>query len=155
MFTLQVIFTKHVIFFQLTTDILIDQYHAERLNECQQLIEDGNCFNANQYYGILTARIYFSNDCLFIEILSARDVVPLDNNGKHCIILVTEIIKIINECFYIDKICLKNVIHISGLSDPFVVVELLPKRIFYDYPPQQTEVLKRSLNPSFDESFEL
>ena len=91
MFTLQVIFTKHVIFFQLTTDILIDQYHAERLNECQQLIEDGNCFNANQYYGILTARIYFSNDCLFIEILSARDVVPLDNNGKHCIILVTEI----------------------------------------------------------------
>ena len=138
---------------QLTTDTLIDQYHAERLNECQQLIEDGNCFNANQYYGILTARIYFSNDCLFIEILSARDVVPLDNNGKHSIILVTEII--IYEILYGDKICLKIVIHLSGLSDPFVVVELLPKRIFYDYPPQQTEVQKRTLNPTFEESFEL
>ena len=138
---------------QLTTDTLIDQYHAERLNECQQLIEDGNCFNANQYYGILTARIYFSNDCLFIEILSARDVVPLDNNGKHCIILVIEII--IYEILYGDKICFKIVIHLSGLSDPFVVVELLPKRIFYDYPPQQTEVQKRTLNPTFEESFEL
>ena len=135
---------------------MIDQYHAERLNECQQLIEDGNCFNANQYYGILTARIYFSNDCLFIEILSARDVVPLDNNGKHSIILVTEIIlTIIYEILYGDKICLKIVIHLSGLSDPFVVVELLPKRIFYDYPPQQTEVQKRTLNPTFEESFEL
>ena len=141
---------------QLTTDTLIDQYHAERLNECQQLIEDGNCFNANQYYGILTARIYFSNDCLFIEILSARDVVPLDNNGKHCINLVTEIIlTIINEVQYGDNICSKILIHISGLSDPFVVVELLPKRIFYDYPPQQTEVQKRTLNPTFEESFEL
>ena len=45
-------------------------------------MEDGNSTNPNQYYGILTARIYFSNDCLFVEILSARDVVPLDNNGK-------------------------------------------------------------------------
>ena len=53
------------------------------------------------------------------------------------------------------KTCLKNVIYISGLSDPFVVVELLPKRIFYDYPPQQTEVQKRTLNPTFEESFEL
>ena len=45
-------------------------------------MEDGNSTNPNQYYGILTARIYFSNDCLFVEILSARDVVPLDNNGN-------------------------------------------------------------------------
>ena len=60
----------------------MDLYHQERLNECQQLMEDGNSTNPNQYYGILTARIYFSNDCLFVEILSARDVVPLDNNGK-------------------------------------------------------------------------
>ena len=68
---------------QLTTDNLIDHYHQERLNECQQLMEDGTIStNPNQYYGILTARIYFSNDCLFVEILSARDVVPLDNNGK-------------------------------------------------------------------------
>ena len=42
-----------------------------------------------------------------------------------------------------------------GLSDPFVVVDLLPKRIFFDYPAQQTEVQKRTLNPVFEESFEL
>ena len=68
--------------FQLPTESLMDLYHQERLNECQQLMEDGNSTNPNQYYGILTARIYFSNDCLFVEVLSARDVVPLDNNGK-------------------------------------------------------------------------
>ena len=44
---------------------------------------------------------------------------------------------------------------LTGLSDPFVVVELLPKRIFPDYPPQQTEVQKRTLMPTFEESFEL
>ena len=44
---------------------------------------------------------------------------------------------------------------ITGLSDPFVVVDLLPKRIFFDYPTQQTEVQKRTLNPVFEESFEL
>ena len=60
----------------------MDLYHQERLADCQQLMEDGNCTNPNQYYGILTARIYFSNDCLFVEVLCARDVVPLDNNGK-------------------------------------------------------------------------
>ena len=45
-------------------------------------MEDGSSTNPGQYYGTLTARIYFSNDVLFVEILSARDVVPLDNNGK-------------------------------------------------------------------------
>ena len=68
--------------FQVPTESLMDLYHQERLNECQQLMEDGNSTNPNQYYGILTARIYFSNDCLFVEVLCARDVVPLDNNGK-------------------------------------------------------------------------
>ena len=34
-------------------------------------------------------------------------------------------------------------------------MELLPKRIFGDYPPQQTEVQKRTLMPTFEESFEL
>ena len=69
-------------YFQLPTESLMDLYHQERLADCQQLMEDGNCTNPNQYYGILTARIYFSNDCLFVEVLCARDVVPLDNNGK-------------------------------------------------------------------------
>ena len=133
----------------------MDLYHQERLNECQQLMEDGNSTNPNQYYGILTARIYFSNDCLFVEILSARDVVPLDNNGKNF-----ENIHIILEDVFVFKLrstssIIYFLIIFAGLSDPFVVVELLPKRIFADYPPQQTEVQKRTLMPTFEESFEL
>ena len=57
----------------------------ERLIECQQLAEDGNrdqSGGVSTYYGMLTVRVYFSNECLFVEILSAKDVVPLDNNGK-------------------------------------------------------------------------
>ena len=63
----------------------------------------------------------FRNDCLFVEVLNARDVIPLDNNG---------------------------------LSDPFVIVELLPKRVF-QCQEQQTHVQKATLNPTFDECFEL
>lgn len=32
-------------------------------------------------YGILTVRVYFNHDSLFVEILKARDVIPLDSNG--------------------------------------------------------------------------
>lgn len=43
----------------------------------------------------------------------------------------------------------------NGLSDPFVIVELVPK---FRYPNQQsfkTKVVSKTLNPVFDESFEL
>ena len=66
-------------------------------------------------------RVYFRNNCLFVEVIRARNVIPLDNNG---------------------------------LSDPFVVVELLPRRVF-QCTEQQTHVQKATLNPVFDECFEL
>ena len=42
----------------------------------------------------------------------------------------------------------------NGLSDPFVIVELLPKRVF-QCPEVQTHIQKATLNPVFDEGFEL
>ncbi|XP_043208999.1 BAI1-associated protein 3-like, partial [Amphibalanus amphitrite] len=40
------------------------------------------------------------------------------------------------------------------LSDPFVIIELLPRHIFSSCVEQQTVVHKRTLNPVFDECFE-
>lgn len=56
-------------------------------------------------------RVYFNHDSLCVEVLSARDVIPLDPNG---------------------------------LSDPFVVLELLPKRLFPKAHEQSTNVQKVS-----------
>ncbi|TRY68734.1 hypothetical protein TCAL_10740 [Tigriopus californicus] len=97
-----------------TTDQLIDKFHLERLDLQQRIQFD------TPLYGILTVRVYFNHDSLFVEILKARDVIPLDSNG---------------------------------LSDPFVVIELLPQRIFNCH-EQQTNIQKATLNPTFDECFE-
>lgn len=43
----------------------------------------------------------------------------------------------------------------TGFSDPFVIVELLPKTVFPLCTEQETKVQKRTLNPLFDECFEL
>lgn len=43
----------------------------------------------------------------------------------------------------------------SGFSDPFVIVELLPKAMFPYSAEQYTDVKKKTLNPLFDECFEL
>ncbi|XP_075161228.1 BAI1 associated protein 3 [Haematobia irritans] len=42
----------------------------------------------------------------------------------------------------------------NGFSDPFVIIELLPRRIFSHCMEQQTNVHKKTLNPIFDECFE-
>ncbi|XP_013146719.1 PREDICTED: BAI1-associated protein 3 [Papilio polytes] len=72
-------------------------------------------------YGSILVRVYFNHDSLSVEVLSARDVIPLDPNG---------------------------------LSDPFVVLELLPKRLFPKAQEQTTNVQKKTLNPVWDECFE-
>ena len=73
-------------------------------------------------YGILTVRAYLNHDSLCVEVINARDVIPLDPNG---------------------------------FSDPFVIIELLPRRTFSHCAEQQTNVKKRTLNPVFEEYFEL
>lgn len=42
----------------------------------------------------------------------------------------------------------------NGFSDPFVIIELLPHRVFPHCNEQQTNVHKKTLHPIFDECFE-
>lgn len=42
----------------------------------------------------------------------------------------------------------------NGYSDPFVIIELLPHRVFAHCNEQQTNVHKKTLHPIFDECFE-
>ncbi|CAG9770591.1 unnamed protein product [Ceutorhynchus assimilis] len=101
------------------------QYHrtdTEKLMEIfynQRLQEQYN--TTSSPYGNLAVRAYFNHDSLCVEILHARDIIPLDPNG---------------------------------FSDPFVILELLPKRIFAHCNEQQTNVHKKTLHPIFDECFE-
>ncbi|XP_002012102.3 BAI1-associated protein 3 [Drosophila mojavensis] len=101
-------------FHKTDTERLIDMFYMNRLREQLVAIMPGP-------YGSLAVRAYFNHDSLCVEVLHARDVVPLDPNG---------------------------------FSDPFVVIELLPRRVFQHCMEQQTNVHKRTLNPIFDECFE-
>ncbi|XP_036671560.3 BAI1-associated protein 3 [Drosophila suzukii] len=101
-------------FHKTDTDRLIDMFYMQRLREQLMAVMPSP-------YGSLAVRAYFNHDSLCVEVLHARDVVPLDPNG---------------------------------FSDPFVVIELLPRRIFLHCMEQQTNVHKRTLNPVFDECFE-
>ena len=100
------------------TDKLIDMYYTGRLEQQQQV----QAAMDHTPYGVLSIRAYFHHDSLSVEIISAKDVIPLDPNG---------------------------------LSDPFVIIELLPRRVFTNCTEQQTSVRRRNLNPTFDECFEL
>lgn len=86
----------------------------------QRLVDQMNTESSE--YGVLSVRAYFNHDSLCVEVLNARDVIPLDPNG---------------------------------FSDPFVIVELLPRKVFAHCSEQQTNVHKKTLNPMFDECFEL
>ncbi|CAD7082875.1 unnamed protein product [Hermetia illucens] len=96
------------------TDKLIDLFYLQRLQEQMIAPLPGP-------YGVLAVRAYFNHDSLCVEVLHARDIIPLDPNG---------------------------------FSDPFVIIELLPRRVFTHCAEQQTNVHKKTLNPNFDECFE-
>ncbi|XP_049958589.1 BAI1-associated protein 3 [Schistocerca serialis cubense] len=95
------------------TEGLINLYYQQRLQD--QLATEST------EYGVLSVRAYFNHDSLCVEVLNARDVIPLDPNG---------------------------------FSDPFVIIELLPRKVFAHCTEQQTNVQKKTLNPLFDECFE-
>ncbi|CAM1322555.1 BAIAP3 (predicted), partial [Pycnogonum litorale] len=97
------------------TQDLLEMFYLQRLKDQQKLLRAD--------FGVLNVRIYFnpSADCLSIDVINARDVLPLDPNG---------------------------------FSDPFVIIELLPRHVFHQCPQQQTRIQKKTLNPIFDESFE-
>ncbi|KAK7592924.1 hypothetical protein V9T40_007676 [Parthenolecanium corni] len=98
---------------KMDTEQLITLYYCDRLRE-QGLVESTE-------YGVLSVRAYYHHDSLCVEVLNAKDVIPLDTNG---------------------------------FSDPFVIVELLPKSVFPNCTEQMTNVQKKTLNPFFDECFE-
>ncbi|CAB3400482.1 unnamed protein product [Caenorhabditis bovis] len=56
----------------------------------------------------------------------------------------------------LDVIGAKQIIALdsNGLSDPFVVIELIPKFRYPNVPVVKTKVVSKSLNPIFDETFE-
>lgn len=56
------------------TDTLIELYYEDRLME-QQRVNETN-------YGVLSVRAYYHHDSLCVEVIKARDVIPLDPNGK-------------------------------------------------------------------------
>jgi BAI1-associated protein 3 len=91
------------------TDRLVDLFYIQRLQEQIQL----QSTMTSAPYGILAVRAYFNHDSLCVEVLHAKDVIPLDPNG---------------------------------FSDPFVIIELLPRRVFSHCNEQQTNVHKVSLN---------
>ncbi|XP_044760714.1 BAI1-associated protein 3 [Coccinella septempunctata] len=95
------------------TDKLIEKFYNQRLEEQNTI--------TSSPYGVLAVRAYFNHDSLCVEVLHARDIIPLDPNG---------------------------------FSDPFVIIELLPHKIFPHCNEQQTNVHKKTLNPIFDECFE-
>ncbi|XP_064213370.1 BAI1-associated protein 3 isoform X2 [Tribolium castaneum] len=95
------------------TETLIEIFYNQRLQE--------QLNTTSSPYGSLAVRAYFNHDSLCVEVLHARDIIPLDPNG---------------------------------FSDPFVIIELLPHRVFPHCNEQQTNVHKKTLHPIFDECFE-
>ncbi len=43
----------------------------------------------------------------------------------------------------------------NGLSDPFVVIELVPRLHYPSHPVVKTKIVPKSLNPIYEETFEL
>nr|XP_037286202.1 LOW QUALITY PROTEIN: BAI1-associated protein 3-like [Rhipicephalus microplus] len=78
-------------------------------------------------FGTLTVRLSYNAaaECLCVDVMNARDLQPLDPNGDE-----------------------------ESYSDPFVILEILPRHMFPDCPQQRTRVQKKTLYPLFDESFE-
>ncbi|CAF0890091.1 unnamed protein product [Rotaria sordida] len=60
------------------------------------------------------------------------------------------------ETLYVEIISCKNLkpCDSNGLSDPFVEIQLCPKFLYPHIEKQQTSIVKKTLNPSFNEKFE-
>ena len=56
-----------------TTENLLDQWYRDRLTEQEKM--------ETTPYGMLYIRAYFHHDSLTVEVIRARDIIPLDPNG--------------------------------------------------------------------------
>ncbi|KAI6214820.1 Protein unc-13-like protein D [Aphelenchoides besseyi] len=98
---------------QLSTVKLIEQYYLDLLKTQSEVSE---C-----KYGILNVRAYYNSNSqtLNMDVIGAKQVIPLDSNG---------------------------------LSDPFVVIEVVPRIRFPLLSTAKTKVVSKCLNPIFDET---
>ncbi|OWF45641.1 BAI1-associated protein 3-like isoform X2 [Mizuhopecten yessoensis] len=94
---------------------LIEVFYEEKLQQQKA--------RTSKEYGILNVRMCYRQDSqsLLVEVLNAKDVIPLDANG---------------------------------LSDPFVLLQLCPEHVFPNVTIQKTNIVKKTLNPTFEETFE-
>ncbi|XP_055875420.1 BAI1-associated protein 3-like isoform X3 [Biomphalaria glabrata] len=106
---------KELTMHKMDTKSLIETFYMEK-NEQQ-------AHTQSTEYGQLQIRAVYKYDShkLLVEVLSAKDLIPLDANG---------------------------------LSDPYVLVSLVPEHVFPGISTQSTKIVKKTLNPVFDESFE-
>ncbi|XP_033744420.1 BAI1-associated protein 3-like isoform X1 [Pecten maximus] len=100
---------------KLNTFPLIEVFFDEKLQQQKEC--------TSKEYGILNVRMCYRQDSqsLLVEVLNAKDVIPLDANG---------------------------------LSDPFVLLQLCPEHVFPNVTIQKTNIVKKTLNPIFEETFE-
>lgn len=80
-----------------------------------------------------------------MEILHAADIIALDANGEGVVTGWPRPSPVGAHVFCSS----------SGLSDPFVIVELCPHHLFPAAKSQRTQVKLKTLHPVFDELFHL
>ncbi|PVD39324.1 hypothetical protein C0Q70_01954 [Pomacea canaliculata] len=105
--------------------LLVDFFHAngKGLEMDDMVIDEFEQMTSTTEYGLLNVRVVYKYEShtLLVEVLSAKDLIPLDANG---------------------------------FSDPYVLVALCPEHVFPNKSVQSTKIIKKTLNPTFDESFE-
>lgn len=102
-------------------------------------------------YGRISVKCYYDapEQRLTVEILHAADIIALDANGK-----TVRIQKQVAAVGVERSLCRVHRSS-SGLSDPFVIVELCPHHLFPIAKSQRTQVKLKTLHPVFDELFYL
>ena len=101
-------------------------------------------------FGRISVKCYYDapEQRLTVEILHAADIMALDANGKSVKIKLKVVILKLN----LHSLSSGSS---SGLSDPFVIVEVCPHHLFPMAKSQRTQVKLKTLHPVFDELFYL
>ncbi|KAI6176733.1 Protein unc-13-like protein D [Aphelenchoides bicaudatus] len=103
----------------------------------------------------LVAKLAF-NQLPTIKLIERYYLDLLKTQNEYGILNLRAYYNVNSETLVVDVIGAKQIIALdtNGLSDPFVVIELLPKIRFPNQVITKTKVVSKSLNPIFDETFE-
>ncbi|VDK43292.1 unnamed protein product [Anisakis simplex] len=86
-----------------------------------------------------------------------RDLLKEQNEVSECkygILNVRAYYNTNSQTLVVDGIIFVIPLDSNGLSDPFVIIELVPRMRYSSQPIARTRVVSKSLNPIFDETFE-